>query len=91
MDNVAGLVGDPPMTKTRRSLFWLQRSKSAALVWNVKRTWLGVMWRTSNWISVDGLIFGHHQRRDDVTCAFEFDRHDVVVPGAIQENDVVPV
>jgi thiosulfate dehydrogenase [quinone] large subunit len=39
-----GLIGDPSMVKTPRSLYWLQRSKLAALVWNAMRIWLGVMW-----------------------------------------------
>jgi thiosulfate dehydrogenase [quinone] large subunit len=44
MDNVMGLIGDPSKVKTPRSLYWLQRSKLAALVWNAMRIWLGVMW-----------------------------------------------
>jgi thiosulfate dehydrogenase [quinone] large subunit len=44
MDNVIGLIGDPSMVKTPRSLYWFQRSKLAALVWNAMRIWLGVMW-----------------------------------------------
>src|ERR1700734_3205841 len=44
MDNVVGLIGDPSLVKTPRSLYWLQRSKLAALVWNAMRIWLGVMW-----------------------------------------------
>ena len=39
-----GLIGDPSKVKTPRSLYWLQRSKLAALVWNAMRIWLGVMW-----------------------------------------------
>lgn len=44
MDNVYGLIGDPSKVKTPRSLYWLQRSKLMALVWNAMRIWLGVMW-----------------------------------------------
>lgn len=44
MDNVFGLIGDPSKVKTPRSLYWLQRSKLAALIWNAMRIWLGVMW-----------------------------------------------
>jgi thiosulfate dehydrogenase [quinone] large subunit len=44
MDNVLGLIGDPARVKTPRSLYWLQRSKLAALLWNAMRIWLGVMW-----------------------------------------------
>jgi thiosulfate dehydrogenase (quinone) large subunit len=44
MDNVFGLIGDPSRVRTPRSLYWLQRSKLAALVWNAMRIWLGVMW-----------------------------------------------
>jgi thiosulfate dehydrogenase [quinone] large subunit len=44
MDNVFGLIGDPSKVRTPRSLYWLQRSKLAALVWNAMRIWLGVMW-----------------------------------------------
>jgi thiosulfate dehydrogenase [quinone] large subunit len=44
MDNVFGLIGNPADVKTPRALYWLQRSKSAALVWNAMRIWLGVMW-----------------------------------------------
>ena len=44
MENVIGLIGDPAKIETPRSLYWLQRSKSAALIWNAMRIWLGVMW-----------------------------------------------
>jgi hypothetical protein len=44
VDNVIGLIGDPLKVRTPRSLYWLQRSKLAALVWNAMRIWLGVMW-----------------------------------------------
>jgi thiosulfate dehydrogenase (quinone) large subunit len=44
MENVIGLIGDPSKVKTPRSLYWLQRSKGAALIWNGMRIWLGVMW-----------------------------------------------
>jgi thiosulfate dehydrogenase [quinone] large subunit len=44
MDNVYGLIGNPADVKTPRVLEWLKRSKSAALVWNAMRIWLGVMW-----------------------------------------------
>jgi thiosulfate dehydrogenase [quinone] large subunit len=44
MDSVIGLIGDPSKVRTPRVLSWLQRSKSAALVWNAMRIWLGVMW-----------------------------------------------
>jgi thiosulfate dehydrogenase (quinone) large subunit len=44
MDNVYGLIGDPSKVKTPRTLLWIQQSKSAALVWNAMRIWLGVMW-----------------------------------------------
>jgi thiosulfate dehydrogenase [quinone] large subunit len=44
MDNVYGLIGDPSRVKTPRALLWIQQSKSAALVWNAMRIWLGVMW-----------------------------------------------
>jgi thiosulfate dehydrogenase (quinone) large subunit len=44
MDNLIGLIGDPSKVRTPRVLTWLQRSKSAALIWNAMRIWLGVMW-----------------------------------------------
>jgi thiosulfate dehydrogenase [quinone] large subunit len=44
MENVIGLIGDPAQVKTPRFLYWIQRSKSAALIWNAMRIWLGVMW-----------------------------------------------
>jgi thiosulfate dehydrogenase [quinone] large subunit len=44
MENVIGLIGDPAKIETPRSLYWLQRSKAAALIWNAMRIWLGVMW-----------------------------------------------
>jgi len=44
MENVIGLIGDPSKAKTPRGLYWLQRSKSAALIWTAMRIWLGVMW-----------------------------------------------
>jgi thiosulfate dehydrogenase (quinone) large subunit len=44
MENVIGLIGDPAKIETPRSLYWLQRSKAAALIWTAMRIWLGVMW-----------------------------------------------
>jgi len=44
MENLFGLIGNPSQVKTPRALSWLQTSKSAALVWNAMRIWLGVMW-----------------------------------------------
>jgi thiosulfate dehydrogenase [quinone] large subunit len=44
METLEKLIGNPSNVKTPRSLEWLQRSKSAALVWNAMRVWLGVMW-----------------------------------------------
>jgi thiosulfate dehydrogenase [quinone] large subunit len=44
METLEKLIGNPSNVKTPRSLEWLQRSKSAALVWNAMRIWLGVMW-----------------------------------------------
>jgi thiosulfate dehydrogenase (quinone) large subunit len=44
MDNLFRLIGDPVKVRTPRVLEWLQSSKSAALVWNAMRIWLGVMW-----------------------------------------------
>jgi thiosulfate dehydrogenase [quinone] large subunit len=44
MQNVTDVIGDPSALRTPRALVWLQRSKSAALVWTAMRVWLGVMW-----------------------------------------------
>jgi thiosulfate dehydrogenase [quinone] large subunit len=44
METLEKLIGNPSNVQTPRSLYWLQRSKSAALVWNAMRIWLGVMW-----------------------------------------------
>jgi thiosulfate dehydrogenase [quinone] large subunit len=44
VENVIGLIGDPSKVRTPRGLSWLQRSKSAALIWNAMRIWLGIMW-----------------------------------------------
>jgi len=44
METLEKVIGNPSNVKTPRSLEWLQRSKSAALVWNAMRIWLGVMW-----------------------------------------------
>jgi thiosulfate dehydrogenase [quinone] large subunit len=44
MENLEKLIGNPSNVRTPRSLYWLQRSKGAALVWNAMRIWLGVMW-----------------------------------------------
>ena len=44
MDTLTNLIGDPSGVATQRALNWLQRSKSAALVWTAMRVWLGVMW-----------------------------------------------
>jgi thiosulfate dehydrogenase [quinone] large subunit len=44
MQNVINVIGEPSALRTPRPLIWLQRSKSAALVWTAMRVWLGVMW-----------------------------------------------
>jgi thiosulfate dehydrogenase [quinone] large subunit len=44
MESLEKLIGNPSNVRTPRSLYWLQRSKSGALVWNAMRIWLGVMW-----------------------------------------------
>jgi thiosulfate dehydrogenase [quinone] large subunit len=44
MENLYKVIGNPSNVRTPRALTWLQRSKSAALVWNAMRIWLGVMW-----------------------------------------------
>lgn len=44
MENVVKVIGDPSRLRLPRPLYWLQRSKSAALVWTAMRIWLGVMW-----------------------------------------------
>jgi thiosulfate dehydrogenase [quinone] large subunit len=44
MNNVIDVIGDPSAVRTPRPLYWLQRSKVAALVWTAARVWLGVMW-----------------------------------------------
>ncbi len=44
MENVVNVIGDPSKLSLPRPLYWLQRSKSAALVWTAMRVWLGVMW-----------------------------------------------
>jgi thiosulfate dehydrogenase (quinone) large subunit len=44
MQNVTNVIGDPAALRTPRPLIWLQRSKSAAIVWTAMRVWLGVMW-----------------------------------------------
>src|ERR1039458_3449110 len=44
MENLEKLIGNPSNVRTPRSLYWLQRSKGAALVWTAMRIWLGVMW-----------------------------------------------
>jgi thiosulfate dehydrogenase (quinone) large subunit len=44
MENLYKVIGNPSNVRTPRGLTWLQRSKSAALVWNAMRIWLGVMW-----------------------------------------------
>src|ERR1017187_4155728 len=63
MDNVYGLIGDPSKVKTPRSLYWLQRSKLMALVWNAMRIWLGVMWLQAGIAKIWGAenpAFMHH-------------------------------
>ena len=44
MENLEKLIGNPSSVRTPRSLYRLQRSKSAALIWTAMRIWLGVMW-----------------------------------------------
>ena len=63
MDNVYGLIGDPSKVKTPRSLYWLQRSKLMALLWNTMRIWLGVMWLQAGIAKIWGAenpAFMHH-------------------------------
>jgi thiosulfate dehydrogenase [quinone] large subunit len=63
MQNVIGIIGDPAKIETPRSLNWLQRSKSAALIWNAMRIWLGVMWLQAGIAKVWGAenpVFLHH-------------------------------
>jgi thiosulfate dehydrogenase [quinone] large subunit len=44
MEYLEKIIGDPAKVRTPHSLYWLQHSKGAALVWNAMRIWLGVMW-----------------------------------------------
>lgn len=44
MEYIEKIIGNPSKVRTPQSLYRLQRSKSAALVWNAMRIWLGVMW-----------------------------------------------
>jgi thiosulfate dehydrogenase (quinone) large subunit len=44
MQNVTNVIGNPAALRTPRPLIWLQRSKSAAIVWTAMRVWLGIMW-----------------------------------------------
>jgi thiosulfate dehydrogenase [quinone] large subunit len=44
MEYLEKIIGNPSEVRTPRGLYRLQRSKSAALVWNAMRIWLGVMW-----------------------------------------------
>lgn len=44
MEKLFSIIGNPNEQRTPRALVWLQRSKSAALVWTAMRVWLGVMW-----------------------------------------------
>jgi thiosulfate dehydrogenase [quinone] large subunit len=44
MEYLEKIIGNPSKVRTPHSLYWLQHSKSAALVWNAMRIWLGVMW-----------------------------------------------
>jgi thiosulfate dehydrogenase [quinone] large subunit len=63
MDFVFGLIGDPSSVKTPRALAWLKRSKSAALIWNTMRIWLGVMWLQAGVAKLWGAenpLFLHH-------------------------------
>ncbi len=44
MESVVNVIGEPSQLRLPRVLSFLQRSKSAALVWTAMRVWLGVMW-----------------------------------------------
>ena len=44
MQTLDKLIGNPSKVRTPRSLYRLQRSKGAALIWTAMRIWLGVMW-----------------------------------------------
>jgi thiosulfate dehydrogenase [quinone] large subunit len=44
MNTIEKILGNPSAVKTPRVLTWLQRSKSASLVWTAMRVWLGIMW-----------------------------------------------
>ena len=63
MENLEKLIGNPSNVRTPRSLYWLQRSKGAALVWNAMRIWLGVMWLQAGIAKIWGAenpAFLHH-------------------------------
>ena len=63
MENLEKLIGNPSNVRTPRSLYWLQRSKVAALVWNAMRIWLGVMWLQAGIAKIWGAenpAFLHH-------------------------------
>lgn len=44
MEKLLAIIGNPSEIRSPRTITWLQRSKSAALVWTAMRVWLGVMW-----------------------------------------------
>jgi thiosulfate dehydrogenase [quinone] large subunit len=44
MSTIQNILGNPSNVKTPRVISWLQRSKSASLVWTAMRVWLGIMW-----------------------------------------------
>lgn len=44
MEKLLAIIGNPSEIRSPRAITWLQRSKSAALVWTAMRVWLGVMW-----------------------------------------------
>jgi thiosulfate dehydrogenase [quinone] large subunit len=44
VEKLLAIIGNPSEIRTPRVLSFLQRSKTAALVWTAMRVWLGVMW-----------------------------------------------
>jgi hypothetical protein len=50
-----------------------------------------VMWRTSGCIGVDGPLSGHRQRLDNENRVLQIDGHESVIPGVVEEVDIVAV
>ena len=67
MTGPAEFLGEPSQRRNPQAWEWLKSSKVMAIAWTAMRVrlgimWILVMWRTSSWIGLDGVIAGYRER-----------------------------